>query len=101
MTSIRVMLSRIGALFSRRRRDARLEAEIAAHLDLLTDDYLRRGLTPAAARAAARREFGGVDQVKEICRERRSVPFAEDFARDAQYASDSFAATRRSRRRQS
>jgi hypothetical protein len=60
---------------------ARLEAvsrrpvdrEIEAHLDLLADDHVRHGLSLAEARAAARREFGGVDQVKEVCRDARGL----------------------------
>jgi len=39
-------------------RDA--DSEIQSHIDLAADDYVRRGLDPAAARAAARRDFGGV-----------------------------------------
>jgi predicted permease len=74
------------ALFSARRREADLNDEIQAHLDTLTDDYVRRGLSLAAACAAARREFGGVDQVKETCRDQRSLPFVETFAQDVRYA---------------
>jgi hypothetical protein len=35
-------------------RDA--DSEIQSHIDLAADDYVRRGLDPAAARAAARRD---------------------------------------------
>jgi hypothetical protein len=61
VTTIRVLLSRaLGFVLGR--RDERLTEEIQAHLDLLTDEYVARGVTPADARLAARRAFGGVDQ---------------------------------------
>jgi hypothetical protein len=50
-----------------------LTDEIEAHLDLLADDHVRRSLSLAEASAAARREFGGVDQVKEVCRDARGL----------------------------
>ena len=57
--------ARFRALFRRTPLDRDLDDEVAAHLDLLERDYVRRGLSPAAARAAARRAFGGVVQMKE------------------------------------
>jgi predicted permease len=86
MRSHRVFASRLLAIVGGRRRDADLNDEIQAHLDTLTDDYVRRGLSPADARAAARRDFGGVDQVKEVYRDQRSLPFVETLAQDVRYA---------------
>ena len=65
MTAIRVWLSRILDLLFSGRRERRLEEEIRTHLDLLTDQYVAAGMSPAEARQAARRSFGGVDQIKE------------------------------------
>jgi hypothetical protein len=66
--SIRAVVSRIASLFRRRQQDADLDDEIRAHLDLLAAEYERRGMTPGQARFAARREFGGVQQMKETYR---------------------------------
>jgi hypothetical protein len=52
---MRVLLSRLVALFGGTRLDAHLDEEVRAHLDLLTDDYIRRGMSPDEARLAARR----------------------------------------------
>jgi putative ABC transport system permease protein len=82
MPTLRVIGSRLLGLASKRRQDARLTDEIQAHLDLLAADYVRRGLSLAEARAAARREFGGVDQVKEIYREQSGIPMLEDLWQD-------------------
>ena len=67
MTAWRVLLARVRALFSTRRLDDDLGEEIQAHLDLLTSEHVRRGLSLAAARAAARRDFGGVAITAACC----------------------------------
>ncbi len=43
---MRAVLQRIAATLRRRRADDRLDDEIRAHLDLLTAEYERRGMTP-------------------------------------------------------
>ena len=54
-----------------------LDEEVRTHLDLLAADYERRGLSAADARAAARRDFGGVVQTKEAWQDERSFPRVE------------------------
>jgi predicted permease len=56
------------------------------HLELLAADYERRGSTPAQARRAARRDFGGVEPMKEAYRDRRGIPFMDTLAQDVRYA---------------
>jgi predicted permease len=80
------VLARARALFQRTRLDRDLDDEVASHLDLLTRDYLSRGMTPEEARAAARRAFGGVEQMKERYRDRRSLPMIETTLDDLRYA---------------
>jgi putative ABC transport system permease protein len=63
-----------------------MQREIAAHLALVEDDYIRRGMSPADAKIAARRALGGVEQAKEIHRDHRSFPWVEDLRRDVPYA---------------
>ena len=57
-----------------------------AHLAILEGDYRRRGMTADAARYAARRAMGGVEQAKELQREARSFTLVEDGWRDARHA---------------
>ena len=48
----------------------RLDDEVQAHLDLLADEYVARGM-PRETRGSPRgRSFGGVDQMKERYRDR-------------------------------
>jgi predicted permease len=86
MTTVRAFASRLFGLLTRRRRDIELHDEIQTHLDCLADQHLRRGMSPADARLAARREFGGVDQVKERYRDQRGLRLVEFLALDARYA---------------
>ena len=83
---LRVLLARLRGLVSRGRADAALDDDIQAHLELLTRDYIQRGLSPRDAQAAARRAFGGVDQMKETYRDQRGLPAIETFLQDLRYA---------------
>ena len=81
-----VLASRIHGLLRRRSLDEDFESELASHLDLLTEEYLRRGLTAHEARRAAIVRLGGPMQLKEQHREQRSLPFVETSLQDVRYA---------------
>ena len=81
-----MLLARVFGLGAQRSSEARISEEIETHLDLLTEQHIARGLAPGAARAAARREFGGVDRVKETYRDQRGLPALETIAQDVRYA---------------
>jgi hypothetical protein len=86
MTRLRVLLARVLGLVSGRRRDATLDEEIQAHLDLLTEEHCRAGLSKREARLAARRAFGGVEQIKETYRDQGGLPLIEVLVQDIRYA---------------
>jgi predicted permease len=90
----RELLARLLALFGRRRSDAQLGDEIRAHLDLLAEDFARGGMAPHEARAAARREFGGVEQIKEQYRDQRGWALVDALGQDVRYALRTFAKNR-------
>lgn len=83
--TLRRRLSRLLALFRRSRFERELEDEVAAHLELAERDALARGLTAAEARREARRQFGGIEQMKETHREDRSTLWLENLIKDARY----------------
>lgn len=83
---MRTLISRLLDLVLRRRRDDRLSEEIQAHLDLLADDYIAQGLSPADAQLAARKAFGGADQVKEHYRDQRGFPLLSGLIQDCRYS---------------
>jgi putative ABC transport system permease protein len=75
----------VGSLF-RRRRDADLEEELRAHLELAADDAQRRGLDRASAARAARVTAGGTAQAMEALRDQRGLPWLDDLERDVTHA---------------
>lgn len=85
MSKLREILSRIGGLFGKVRRDEDLDDEVQAHLEMLVDENLRKGMTLEEARLAARRSFGGVTQTKEAYRDQRGLPMLETLAQDVRY----------------
>ena len=83
--TLRRAVERLFALAGKRRLDGELDDEILAHLELAEREGVARGLSPAEARLAARRSFGGIEQVKEEHRESRSFRWIETLARDLAY----------------
>jgi putative ABC transport system permease protein len=83
---LRVLLSRVRATFYRSRLDDELDDELREHLAMLQERFVRNGMDPSEAFYAARRQFGGVTQVKEQLMERRTMPLAEDVTRDVRHA---------------
>src|ERR1043166_8491496 len=79
-------MRRLLRLLRRRALDRDLDRELRAHLDLMTDDLIRTGLSPAEAGLQARLALGGVEQVKEASRDARGTRFLEDLLRDTLYA---------------
>src|SRR5262245_18722381 len=68
---MRRTILRLLSSFRSSRAEQELAREIRSHLQLLEDQYIARGMDAEAARYAARRAFGGVEQVKEHQREAR------------------------------
>jgi predicted permease len=85
MISLRIFLSRLRGLFQKRKLEDELANEIQSHLEMQIEEHVRRGMSLEEARYLALRKFGGVDQVKETYRERRSLPWMETFLRDLRY----------------
>src|SRR6202011_2674198 len=87
MPQFRAWFSRLLGLFQKNKRDAEMVEEMQAHLDLLTERHIAAGMLPHEARNAALREFGGVEQVKEIAREQRVWRWADEFLQDVRFGS--------------
>jgi len=78
--------SRLYGFFSKQRIERDLDSELQSHLDMLIAENIRRGITPEAARQAAKREFGGVEQTKEEYREQRGLPLLDGWLQDVRFA---------------
>src|SRR5438093_913008 len=86
MTWLRIALSRFAALFRKGRLDEELDEELRAHLEILVEENLRKGMARNEARYAALRRFGSVDRAKESYRDQRGLPWIETVAQDLRYA---------------
>ena len=86
MATPRVLFSRLQAFFRRGAAEQELAEEVRSHLALLEERYRGQGLSAAEARAAARRQFGGVTQLKEELREQGTILLFENIANDVRHA---------------
>ncbi len=66
--------------------DGEMSEELAFHLQMETEKYIRAGMSPAEARRMARITFGGVESVKEDLRSRRGLPWLAALAQDLRHA---------------
>ena len=80
------MLSRLRALFRRQQLEADMTAEMQAHLEMQEQANRAAGMSSQEAHHAARRQFGGVDQIKEQARDQRGWVWLEQIGKDLQLA---------------
>jgi predicted permease len=82
---MRRFLARLANLFKGRHAERELAREIDAHLAILQGDFETRGMPRDEAKLAARRSYGSVGSAKELHREARSFPWAENLIKDVNY----------------
>src|SRR6516164_5153813 len=82
---------RLRSLFRRGRVEEELTDELHFHLRELIQEGVAKGMTPEEARYAALRELGGMEQIKEECRDMRRVNYFESFFQDVRYGLRMFA----------
>ena len=85
MRSLRAWLLRFFGVFASRRSERDLSAELQSHLQLHIDDNIKAGMSPDEAHRRALMALGGIEQTKERCRDRRSLPRLESLIRDLRY----------------
>ena len=82
MSLLKGLWVRLRALLFPERVEEELDDEIRHHLDMATEQLMRRSLSPDEARRRALLEFGGVERFKEKTRDARSLPLIEDLTRN-------------------
>jgi len=84
------LLSRIRSwtrtLLRRSQTESDMDAELRSHIETYADDLVRTGVPREEALRRARAEFGGIERVKEECRESRGVSFIESAMQDLRFA---------------
>ena len=85
MSRLRDSAVRLVNLFRRERIERELDAELEAYLELDVEENIRRGMAPKEARRMALARLGGVETVKEECRDVQRFRFVDDLWRDLRH----------------
>jgi putative ABC transport system permease protein len=80
------LLFRLRALVRRDAVEDELDAELRAHLERQIAVYQQAGMSSEEAARRARLEFGGLDQLKEACRDARGTRWFDDVGQDIRHA---------------
>src|SRR5215831_10857059 len=83
--TIRSFATRLESLFGRHQQELELDAELTYHIDMLTEQYVQRGMPRESARREALRVFGSVETVKDDVRDTWLSRFFEIAAQDLRY----------------
>jgi putative ABC transport system permease protein len=83
---LRDLQLRLRALFRRKAVEDELDDELRFHLDRQIEKHMKRSLSREEAMRLTRLEFGGLDQVKEKCREARGLHAVEVLWQDTRFA---------------
>ncbi len=73
-------------LFHRQKMEEDLDREVQAYFEIMVERYMAHGLSPEAARRAARVDVDGPEQVKQKVREARIGAAVETTLGDVRYA---------------
>ena len=86
MKALRRFATRLTSSLLGRRDDARLREELAEHLEMLTEEHVRAGLSPVEARRRARIKLGAGDANAERFGDEQRLRLIEDVWQDLRYA---------------
>src|SRR6266702_1905371 len=76
---------RLHSLFRKDKAELDLGDELQFHLQNQIEEFVAHGMNPQEARRAALQSLGGVEQVKEECREMRHTNLIENFLQDVRF----------------
>jgi predicted permease len=79
------LVFRLRSLFRRHTVEAELDDELRFHFEQQVEKCIRSGMAREEARRQARLSVGGIDQVKEECRDARGVRLFETLLQDLRY----------------
>ena len=91
MIVLRRALLGIRAIFGRRRLNDDMQDEMREHLERATQRLIARGMSPAAARLEARREFGNLTMIQDDAGEARGARWVDALLGDLRFAFRYFA----------
>jgi predicted permease len=85
MRSLTKFILRLRSLFRGESVERELSDELRFHIEQQIAQHEAAGMMPREARRVALAELGGIEQIKEECRDTRGVNFISDFVQDVRY----------------
>ena len=85
MRAVSLLKSALRTLLHKQQVETELEMEIRSYVDAITEEKIQSGIAPPEARRQALAESGGLEQVKQAVRDRRSTTAAESVVQDLRY----------------
>jgi len=85
MTVWSQVVSWFRSFLGRNRAESEMDAELRFHLEARAEDLVRGGMSREESLRRARLEFGGIEQMKEECREARGVHIFENLLQDLRF----------------
>src|SRR4051794_28575990 len=82
----RQLSMRLRSLFRGRRVEQELDEELRYHIERQIEVNVAAGMSPEEARYAALRDFGGIEQRKEDCRDARGLALLDGLRQDIRFA---------------
>src|ERR1700723_2683759 len=79
-------MSWLRRILSRQRTELDLDKELRFHFESQVADKVRSGIPELEARRLTRLEFGGIEQIKEDCRQSRGTLWVESIVGDVRFA---------------
>src|SRR6185369_2763146 len=80
------LVYRLRSLFQKKTMESEMEDELQFHFEHQREKYMQQGMSPEEATSKTKLHFGGVDQIKEECRQARGVALVESMLQDILYA---------------
>ena len=77
--------SRLRSFFHPHQMDQELKEELREHLEQQIKENLATGMSAKEARRTAMRDFGGLTQIEQQCRDAHGASPLEDFVQDLRY----------------
>jgi predicted permease len=85
MSWARIVSARLRGLLRRDAVEQDIDEELRSHVEMVSEENVRRGMTPADARRAALKSFGDVTRVKEAARDVRGGGIVETIIQDIRF----------------
>src|SRR5260370_17417758 len=86
MSWVRRIALRLRQMLSKGRAERELAEELQYHIESQARENLEQGMSEPEARRTALLAFGGLDKVREQCRDARGMIWTENLLADVRYA---------------